>query len=306
MATRNWKTDASHLRFRVQPFDLQSFRRRLTFLPRGIPPMQPRIVPVKREIIELLSTDYLYRDWDAKFLNFGQVTSYQNMVMSSEEVEKFFDEMIQYEHTSYEHQFYRLLSDHKSIMDKYYGRFGAFLVKLAEYNRSQDIGEKNYEYYLTVLRMLASVASRCQDLLTIGFQLLSFEPDIYAQYRNAVYRACKVSRALRDDLYTITGALFDRGLVQEKDVLDYPATKVQKTYEVLKSKPLASSGVRYAGVSPRNDPAIRDHASRRANSISKSRFGERPLDSTGLRAGDSVVYTWRRESFSDPDPLSTW
>ena len=300
MATRNQKIDGSHLRFRVQPFYLQTFYREMTFLARGNDPVQPRVFPEKREVVKLLSTDHLYRDWDAKFLNFDQVTGYKDMIMSSKEVEEFNYERIQYKFTSREHLFYRILSDHKSILDTHYGRFGAFLVRLAERNRSEDIGEKNYEYYLNVLRMLTSVASRCQDLLTIGFQYSPVDPDIYPRYREAVCRACKVSQGLLDDVYAIMHALFDQGLARMFDMLDYHKPNDPLVFEILKSESLAKSGVRYAGVSPRDDPAIRDRTSNRTKTVAKTRFGERPYDSTGLRPGDSIVHRWRRESFCDP------
>ena len=84
-------------------------------------------------------------------------------------------------------------------MNEYYGRFSTFLAKLAKYNSSQDVGERAYEYFLAIFQMLASVAGRCQDLLTIGFQYLLLEPDIRNRYGEAVNRVCEVAQALQDE-----------------------------------------------------------------------------------------------------------
>ena len=248
MNTRSQGTSNSHLHYQVQPFHLRSFRRALTFLPRSSSTTQPRPFPKKREVLGLLSTDSLWHDWDATFAEIDYPTNYQDLIVKHDY--KISEQL--------EHTYYDLIGEYKHATLTCYRRFDTFLLKLVKYNGSEEISESRYEYYLTVLRMLFSVAERLSDLMTIGFEISPVNPDIHFPYFEAIHRACEVSRFLRSEAHSITWNLIDQGLMTRHDAPGKQPTKAAGKYKILQSEPLVDVELKCGGVSPRDDPLICD------------------------------------------------
>ena len=297
MSSPTQQPTGRHLQCRLQPFHLHSFHRNLTFLPHDSPVVQPYPFPSKREVRSLLITDYLFHDWDVKFACIGHTTQFNETSLSLQAATNFYKSLV-VDHDYFinadrlDHAYFKLISEVKYATLTYYAHFDAFLLKLVAYNNSEYVGEANYEYYLTILRMLLSVSDRLSDLMTIGFKIL-LDPDIHVQYYEAIYKACGVSQVLQDEVREIMWGLLIKGLVMRKDIPEMDREpEARGKYKVLKSKPVVDEGLKFAGVSPRDDPFVCDANVKRAKT-GKMRLGKRIPSPARVEAGNVRQATLR-------------